>query len=490
MARFMAEALGSTPVSPQREVAEMAASPATHAAFKWLHSQQKEWLKQQIEIVMVPAPPFHERARAEWLEKHFAMLGLEGVRIDSAGNVLGTHAGTERDRKQVALSAHLDTVFPPETAIDPHQDGNRIFAPGISDNGAGLAALLAIASTLQRTECRHRADIIFIATAGEEGEGNLRGMRHIFASRAPEDPSREIDGGDCAGLRIGHTINVDGAGTHTVVAHALGSKRFEISIHGPGGHSWSDFGAPNAIVLLARFITEFTDAASSSKQVSKTGCKETSFNFGIIKGGTSVNSIPGYASVTLDVRSSRSAEIQRLEDLVMQIIGDAAYGGERSPRPSSPEQGNPGGGPAVSPKFMIQSSLTAQPAAAPAMSGRSGAERRSRAGRDAMVPVTHQVHRIGERPAGELNPGARILQVIRAVDSHLDIKSQMHRASTDANIPIALGLEAISIGGGGQGGGAHTLLEWFDPTGRELGLKRILLTALTLAGPSPPARTK
>ena len=396
-----------TTVSPQREVAEIAASPATHAAFKWLHSHQNEWLKQQIEIVMIPAAPFNEGARAEWLRNHFSALGLQDVRIDAAGNVLGIHAGTDGDRERVAVSAHLDTVFPPGTAMAVREEGNKIFAPGISDNGAGLAALLAIAATLQQTGCRHCADIIFIATVGEEGEGNLRGMRHIFENRLQEGTLPASDRGDSAGLRIGHTINVDGAGTHTVVAHALGSKRFEIGIHGPGGHSWSDFGSPNAIVLLAQFITEFSEAASRTTPAPKPGGKktETSFNFGIIKGGTSVNSIPEYASVTLDVRSSSSAEIQRLEDLLFQSIGDAAYGDARFHARESQERSIQSEAPTGTPKFTIQRSATAQPAATSAMGGKSGADRRTKAGRgEAIVPVTHEVQCIGERPAENCLP--------------------------------------------------------------------------------------
>ncbi len=449
MAGFMPEALTQSTISPRREVAEIAALPSTHAAFKWLQSHEREWLQQQIAVVKVPSAPFEEGARAEWLRNHLSALGLHDVRVDAVGNVLGIHPGADPSSERVALSAHIDTVFPSGTQITPREEGSRILAPGIADNGAGLAALLAIAATLQATKRAHRADILFILTVGEEGEGNLRGMRHIFDRRNPDD------------LRIGYTINVDGAGSQTVVAHALGSKRYEISMHGPGGHSWSDFGTPNAIVLLARFISKFSESNSEVAAPLKSERQkvETSFNFGIIKGGTSVNSIPECAAVTLDIRSTSEAEIKRMESNLTLSLNDPAY---RSMPVEEPSTGAKGGAGRVA----------------------------GLASCNSYSPVHYEVRCIGERPAGELSPGSRILQVIRAVDSQLGIRSQMHRASTDANIPIALGLEAISIGGGGKAGGAHTLGEWFDPTHREVALKRILLAALTLAGDGTASEPK
>jgi di/tripeptidase len=203
-------------------------------------------------------------------------------------------------------------------------------------------------------------------------------------------------------------------------------------VRGPGGHSWSDFGAPNPILVLARAIHAFA-------QTPVPPAPKTTFNVGVIRGGTSVNSIPESASMRVDIRSTSMAEMERLERALRQAL-------ERSVETESQ-----------------------------ATDGRSSAPRR-------LHGVSCELVAIGNRPAGELYPQARILQVIRAVDAHLGNAAQVQRASTDANIPLSLGREAIAIGGGGTGGGAHTLQEWFDCSGREQGLKRILLTLLALSG--------
>jgi tripeptide aminopeptidase len=225
---------------------------------------------------------------------------------------------------------------------------------------------------------------------------------------------------------------LDGAGTDTIVSEALGSRRFEVTVRGPGGHSWSDFGAPNPIVVLGRAIHLFSQTRVSSSP-------KTTFNVGVIRGGTSVNSIPESASMRVDVRSSSAAEIERLELELRRALELAIQ--EESARTANRN------------------------------SHRS-------------LELSSEVIVIGDRPGGELDSNARILQVIRAVDSHLGNHAQVQRASTDANIPISMGREAIAIGAGGSGGGAHTLQEWFDTTGRELALERILLILLCLAGAS------
>jgi acetylornithine deacetylase/succinyl-diaminopimelate desuccinylase-like protein len=279
--------------------------------------------------------------------------------------------------------------------------------------------MLAIAALLRSVRIRHVLPFLFIGNVGEEGEGDLRGMRHIFSAPRWKDS-------------IDYTLVLDGAGADTIVAEALGSRRFEVIVRGPGGHSWSDFGAPNPIMVLARAIQDFaqTPVPSSPK---------TTFNIGVIRGGTSVNSIPESASMRVDIRSTSMAEMERLERALRQAL-------ERAVEKSSPPPEE-----------------------------RSTSQRRP-------LGVSCEIVVIGNRPAGELDSNARLLQVIRAVDAQLGNAAQVQRASTDANVPLSLGREAIAIGGGGAGGGAHTLQEWFDCSGRELGLKRILLTLLTLAG--------
>jgi len=244
-------------------------------------------------------------------------------------------------------------------------------------------------------------------------------MRHIFSAPRWRDS-------------IHYSLILDGAGSDTIVAEALGSRRFEVIVRGPGGHSWTDFGAPNPIVVLSRAIQEFarTPVPASPK---------TSFNIGVIRGGTSVNSIPESASMRVDIRSTSMAEMERLEHALRAAIDRAIEEESRA----------------------IESRARAQKLA---------------------FGVSCEFVPIGNRPAGDMNANARMLQVIRAVDAQLGNVAQVQRASTDANIPLSIGREALAIGGGGIGGGAHTLQEWFDCSGRELGLKRILLTLLMLAG--------
>jgi tripeptide aminopeptidase len=401
----------------QQEVARLAASPEVRSAFNWFRSQEPQFLHWQMEMARIPAPPFGESARGAWLAERFREVGLDDVRIDDVGNVFGTHPGVAQ--RHVALSAHIDTVFPANTPLNIRQQGSRIYGPGVSDNGAGIAALLAIAALLRSVRIRHALPFVFIGNVGEEGEGDLRGMRHIFATPRWKDA-------------IAYSLVLDGAGSDTVVAEALGSRRFEVIVRGPGGHSWSDFGAPNPIVILAKAIETFTATTVPSMP-------KTTFNIGVIRGGTSVNSIPESASMKVDIRSTSMTEMERLEQSLRtalnRVVEDETMASE------------------------MRSSAQKRPAG-----------------------VSCEVIAIGSRPAGELAAGAKILQVMRAVDAQLGNAAQVQRASTDANIPLSLGREAIAIGGGGTGGGAHTLQEWFDSKERELGLKRILLTMLALAG--------
>jgi tripeptide aminopeptidase len=403
--------------SYQQEIARLAAKPEIRAAFAWMRSEEPQFALWQLELARVPAPPFGEAARGEWLRTRFAELGLLDVHIDEVGNVFGLHPGISRHC--VTLSAHMDTVFPAGTPLNIRQQGSRLYGPGVSDNGAGLTALLAVAAALSACRISHSFPILFIGNVGEEGEGDLRGMRHIFA-----DASRNSS--------VIYSLVLDGAGSDTIVAEALGSRRFEVIVRGPGGHSWSDFGAPNPIVVLARAIRSFT-------YTSVPITPKTTFNIGVIRGGTSVNSIPESASMRVDIRSTSTSEMERLERSLRQAIDQAIEEESRA-------------------------------------SGMRGLPQKRPFG------LSSEVVAIGNRPAGELDPGARILQAIRAVDAHLGNPAQVQRASTDANIPLSLGREAIAIGGGGTGGGAHTLQEWFDCSGRELGLKRVLLTLLALAG--------
>lgn len=409
------EAPEALPAAP--EIARLAALPEVRSALAWLRAQEAQFAVWQLEMARVPAPPFGETERGRWLAERFRELNLEDVHIDDAGNVLGVRGGG--GKQYVSLSAHIDTVFPAGTPLNIRQHGGRLYGPGISDNGAGVTALLATAAALRSARLPLCMPIVLIGNVGEEGEGNLRGMRHIFCHPRWKSAIR------CS-------LVLDGAGSDTIVAEALGSRRFEVIARGPGGHSWSDFGTANPILVLARAIHAFaqTPVPSSPK---------TTFNIGVIRGGTSVNSIPESASMRVDIRSTSMLEIERLEAALRHELEKA-----------------------------IEHESYAH-------EGRSTSTRRQ-------AGLSYEIVEIGNRPAGELDANARILKIIRAVDAHLGNAAQIQRASTDANIPLSLGREAIAIGGGGTGGGAHTLQEWFDCNGRELGLKRILLTVLALAG--------
>jgi tripeptide aminopeptidase len=399
----------------QEEVARLAAAPEVRTAFERFRAQESKFALWQMEATRVAAPPFGEAVRGAWLADRFRDLGLIDVHVDEVGNVFGVRPGY--GSRFVSLSAHIDTVFPAATPLNIRQEGSRLFGPGVSDNGAGIAAMLAVASVLASSRISHASPFVFIGNVGEEGEGDLRGMRQVFATPRWRDA-------------IAYSVIVDGAGSDTVVAEALGSRRFEVSVRGPGGHSWSDFGTPSPIIALARAIEILS-------QTPVPASPKTTFNVGVIRGGTSVNSIPESASMRVDLRSTSSAEIDRLERALRDAL-DRAVGQEN----------------------------------------KAAAQQK---GRKPQI-VQSEIIEIGNRPAGELAHNARLLRVLRAVDLQLGNSAQVQRASTDANIPLSLGREAVAIGGGGSGGGAHTLQEWFDCHGRELGLRRILLTMLTLSG--------
>jgi len=398
------------------EVARLAASAEVISAIEWFRDQESEFARWQLELARIPAPPFGEIARADWLAERFRALGLLKVHKDGVGNVLGSNPG--RSSAVVCVSAHLDTVFPASTPLNIRQQGRKLSGPGISDNASGITSLLAIAAAFENFKLPHMASLLFIGNVGEEGEGDLRGMRYIFSDPRWKDS-------------IQASVVLDGAGTDTIVSEALGSRRFEVTVRGPGGHSWSDFGTSNPIVVIGRAIHLFSQTRVSTSP-------KTTFNVGVIRGGTSVNSIPESATMRVDLRSSSPSEIERLELELRRALEQALQEEETRTAPSR------------------------------------NSNRRPELNSEMVV--------IGDRPGGELASDARILRIARAVDAHIGNDAHIQRASTDANIPISMGREAIAVGAGGSGGGAHTLQEWFDTTGRELALERILLILMCLAG--------
>lgn len=393
-------------MSAFHRIQKLATQRDVHAAFHWLHLHEPQLRRWQMEMVAIPAPPFGETQRAAWLLERLIELKLENAHIDSEGNVLAELSGAVNDC--ILLSAHIDTVFPAGTDCTPHEDEKTILAPGICDNAAGIVAMLSIAAALQHAGIKLEKKILFSGNVGEEGEGNLRGMRHIFNGTHA----------------ISTAIALDGSGTDTVVTQALGSRRFRISITGPGGHSWTDAGAPNPALALSR-------ALSAVGELQLPNRPRTTLNIGTIAAGTSVNSIPQAAVAEIDTRSPDPNELLRLEVFMHRAVEDAVI-------------------------------------AANQLAGKQQRTER----------LAYTIDLIGDRPSAELPDDSSLLATIQAVDRHLSIKTAPRLGSTDANIPLSLGIPAVAMGAGGTGGGMHTTEEWFDPTGREIALRRILLTVL------------
>lgn len=392
--------------------------PAVARALAWIERSGEQFTEEQIRICEIPAPPFGEEARGAYLEGRFRQLGLSRVHRDEVGNVIGLFPGTEPTGEAfwLVLSAHLDTVFPPGTDVVVRRVGKRLHAPGIGDDVAGLALLPALIEALRQGGIFPAAPLAFVATVGEEGEGDLRGVRHLFAE------------GLLAG-RIGRFISFDGAGVEWLTHQALGSRRYRIRVDGPGGHSWGDFGVVHPVHTLARIIAGLADYPAPSSP-------RTTFNVGRIEGGESVNVIPTSAWMDVDLRSAGETELSQIEEFLL------------------------------------------------AQTHRTVAEenRLRRAGRH---PLTLTTQLIGSRPSGEIPLGDPLVQTAIGVTRALGIDPILSRASTDANIPIHLGIPAITLGAGGVSGDPHRLTEWYDPTGRELGYRRALLLTIALTGIAP-----
>jgi tripeptide aminopeptidase len=380
------------------------------AALDWF-AQNLSWINdQQVLLTEIPAPPFQEAPRAAAVKVLLASSGLD-VKMDQTGNVIGELSGAN-EKEVVVLSAHLDTVFPPGTDVKVRRESDRLLAPGISDNGTGLAALIAIARALHEVGLKPQRTILFVADVGEEGEGNLRGMRALVEAYQG---------------KLKAVLVMDGSGTEHVTTKGLASRRLEAIISGPGGHSWSDFGMPNPINALVRASVRFINT-----KVPVT--PRTTFNLGQIEGGTSVNSIPHEARLKIDIRSESEDELAKLSS----ALRDCLAAGVRDEMEASRDRSK--------------------------------------------GKLEWKVDLLGSRPGGDLPADSPLLAALRAADDYVGNQSRVERSSTDANIPLSTGIDAVAIGAGGNGGGAHSLQEWYEPAGREQGLKRALLTLLGISG--------
>jgi tripeptide aminopeptidase len=411
--------------SENRRVARVADQKSLAEAFRWFARERPSINDLHVQVCRIPAPTFFEGQRAEWLRSQFENWGWK-AKLDRVGNVIATFGGDEGVRPFI-VSAHLDTVYAPgrpeEVFISP--DG-RFLGPGISDNGAGLTALMALARALSETDdLRPIAEsILLVANVGEEGEGNLSGMRYLCRP-----------GAQLSGVRA--FLVLDGPSTDHITTQALASRRFEIVFTGPGGHSWNDSGTPNPVHALGLAIATFSQMLEHRIPVER-GAR-FSYNFGIVEGGSSINSIPTVARAKLDLRSEDSAVLENLTALLSSAV-------------------------------------------------ESGLERENRTAR--AVRLSAKIKDLGSRPGGGLPRDSPLLETIRSVDHYLNIRSKVDCASTDANVPLSLGLPAVSIGSGGLGGGAHTREEWYQPEGREIGLRRILLILASLLDRQEPAGTR
>ena len=397
-------------------VTALAALRPVHSAFAWLHGNPGKIMDWQAQLVAIPAPPFGEQVRSEWLAARFVQAGLSQVHTDAAGNVFGllpaANLPPESTGPLVVLSAHIDTVFPAGTTLNPVLDGDRLAAPGACDNGAGVVGMLAVAHALVQAKAELSAPLIFMGNVGEEGEGDLRGVRHLYNQ-------------DALAGRIAAHIVLDGAGADSAVTQALGSRRFLVAITGPGGHSFTDAGAPNPIAALASALANLSEILLPEEP-------RTTLNLGTIHGGTSVNSIPESAQASIDFRSTGADQLLRLEVALHRAVEDAV------------EHAN------------------------------ASAKARSRG------VLSFAITKIGDRPAACLPGDSPLLDTLRAVDRHLGLRTDLRLGSTDANIPLSLGVQALSMGAGGDGGGAHTKAEWYSAKNREVGLRRVLLLTLAM----------
>ncbi|HKO60858.1 MAG TPA: M20/M25/M40 family metallo-hydrolase [Pyrinomonadaceae bacterium] len=381
-------------------------------AFKFIESHLKKITDEQIRICQIAAPPFAEQKRAAYFQGRFSDLGLRDVHIDQEGNCVGLRQG-ERESPLLVISAHLDTVFREGTDVTVSRSGQKLLAPGISDDCCGLVALVAIGDALQAADIQTEGSVLFVATVGEEGEGNLRGVRHLMTTSSWAN-------------RIEAFISFDGAEIDRITNQALGSRRYRVGFRGEGGHSWGDFGVANPVHAAGRAITKLASYPLPLEP-------RTTFNVGRVEGGSSVNSIPQDASMEVDLRSESAEELLKLDAFFRRAVREAT------------EDEN---------------------------AARRAGER----------PLQLTVQLIGERPSGQTSADSTLVQLAIEATEAVGTQARLNQASTDSNLPISLGIPAITIGAGGTSGNSHTLDEWYDPRGREFGLKRGLLLALSIVG--------
>jgi len=393
----------------QEAIQVSADHPTVQRALEYLRATEPEALDNQVSICEFAAPPFHEQERAEEYRRRLAALGLDKVRIDAEGNAIGERAGVG-DGPTVVLSAHLYTVFPPGTDVTVTREGDLLSGPGIGDDCRGLTVVLAVARAMQEVELETEGTIIFVGTVGEEGVGDLRGVKHLFGD--------ELEG------RVDYFISIDGTGLG-ITHRAVGSHRYEVTYKGPGGHSYGAFGMPNPIHALGRAIAKIADFEVPRQP-------RVTFSVGLVEGGTSVNSIAYETTMTVDMRSESVEELGEIDSHFREAV---------------------------------QAALD---------------EENDRWESDVQLEV--EIVSIGVRPAGQTPADSAMVQAaVQAVEA-LGFEARLGGGSTDSNIPISMGIPAVTIGGGGRGRGGHSLHESFQTTDSYLGTQRAFLLTSALAG--------
>jgi acetylornithine deacetylase/succinyl-diaminopimelate desuccinylase-like protein len=390
-------------------VSRLLAHARIRAARHHIERTDEVTLARQAALSAIPAPTGAEGRRAAHVADLFREIGLSDVSIDHAGNVHGWLKGN--GSPAVVLSAHLDTVFGAEVDVAVERRGQRLEGPGIADNARGLAALVAVAEAMVVARVPATRPILFAATVGEEGSGDLRGVKYLLNGGRPGKPVA--------------FIALDGAGLDRVIHRALGSKRYHVTFRGPGGHSWAAFGVANPANAVGRAVALLADLAP--QQAPRTTCAVVRLG-----GGTGLNSIPQEAWLDLDLRSEDPRALAQLDVTVRAALERAADDENRRRTAGSPT-------------------------------------------------LRVEVQLLGDRPSG-ITPRAHPL-VLAAVAANrvLGRDAELASASTDANVPIALGIPAIALGAGGKAGDAHLATEWYENVEGALGIIRALLVTAAMA---------
>ncbi|HEY0086797.1 MAG TPA: M20/M25/M40 family metallo-hydrolase [Allosphingosinicella sp.] len=403
-----------SPASADASVRKVTASAQFKKAAAALDAGHDTWVADTITLTEIPAPPFKEAARARAYLEMFKARGLSEVEIDEAGNVLGLRKGTAGGPVLI-VSAHLDTVFPEGTDVKVRREGDTLHAPGVGDDSSGLATQLALIDAMNAAGIATKSDIVFVGTVGEEGLGDLRGVRHLF------------NAGKYKG-RATAFISLDGSGMDSMVSGGAGSKRYRATFNGPGGHSYGAFGLVNPMGALAGTVAELY-------AIKVPTTPKTTYSASVVGGGTSVNAIPEEVWLEVDMRSESAAELARLEQAFLA-------GAERS----------------------------------------VAAENAARSTREGKVSV--EMKPIGDRPAGQTPESAAIVRLAAAAWKAEGLTLGLGSASTDANIPMSLGIPAVTLSRVARGGRAHAPDEWIGiEKADNVKLKRMALaTILALAG--------